>query len=99
MSGTKTLTLGVVQLALEATLSGNRDKIVRLIAEAKSKGCRLVVFPENALQPEEHATPDEIDAAVEEVRRAARAHAIYVMLCVLYRRTVDERLFNRMLVV
>jgi len=48
-SAPPTITIGVAQLALEPTLVENRDKIIRFVGEAKSRGCRVVVFPETAL--------------------------------------------------
>jgi len=59
------LPVAVVQQAREPELAGNRDKIVRMTAEAAAKGARLVIFPEDALGSPV-GTPDaDIDAAAE----------------------------------
>ncbi len=42
------ITVGVVQQARERVLAVNRDKIARCIGQAKDRGCRLVIFPEDA---------------------------------------------------
>lgn len=41
----QSITVGVVQQAQEKALGANRDKIVRIIGQAKARGCCLVIFP------------------------------------------------------
>lgn len=48
-SACSSITVGVVQQAREPELEANRDKIVRFMGQAKARGCRLVIFPEDAL--------------------------------------------------
>lgn len=48
-SACSSITVAVVQQAREPELEANRDKIVRFVSQAKMRGCRLVIFPEDAL--------------------------------------------------
>jgi predicted amidohydrolase len=95
----KPLTVGVVQFALEPKLAENRDKMVRFVGQAKSKGCRVVVFPETALYSPPNTTRAEIEAAFDEVRKAADTHDVYVLCCGLSRRTDDEKPNERLVVI
>ena len=78
------LKVGVVQTVIENRLEENRAKIERFIDEAKEHGCRLVVFPENALYwadiSTDKATKADIDRAVERIRN----HADRADLCVVF---------------
>lgn len=86
-------------MAIEAKLIANRDKIVRFIREAKQKGCRLIVFPESALSSEVGITKAEIDTAIETIRTATDENDIYSIVCVLYKKSDEGRLFNSLMVV
>lgn len=94
-----TLTVGVAQLALETKLTANRDKIIRFIGEAKSTGCRLVVFPETALCWPEGTSKADIDAAMEQIRQAVDAADIYALVGGLYKRNDQEKQFERLLAI
>src|SRR5262245_18562633 len=96
---TKTLTVGVAQLALEPTLQANRDKIIRFIREAKQRDCRVVVFPETALYWPQATPQAEIDAAVETLRQAVDANDIYALIGGLYKRNEKEKPFERLVVI
>jgi len=98
-AASSTLTLGVVQMALEPDLAQNRDKIVRFIGDASAKGCRAVVFPESALFWQGSVPKADIDAAIAAIQNAARAHAVYVVFCAMYKRTEDDKPFNYLLVI
>ena len=78
------LKVGVVQTVVENRLEKNLAKIERFIDEAKERGCRLVVFPENALywadSSIDNATKADIDKAVEKIRN----HADRADLCVVF---------------
>ena len=93
------LAVGVVQLALEAQLAANRDKIVRFVHQAAGQGCRVVVFPEGALHAPPETPTAQIDAAVGDVCAAARAAGIYVVTGLTYKRTDDAPLTQRLLVI
>jgi predicted amidohydrolase len=75
------ITVGVVQQAREPQLAANRDKIVRFIGQAKSRGCRLVIFPEDALGSPVGTSNEDIEKAVDVIRDAARSHGIYAIFC------------------
>lgn len=94
-----TLTIGVAQLALEPTLAANRDKIIRFVKEAKSRGCRVVVFPETALFGPDGTSPTEIDSAVDSIRRVVDASDVYALVGGLYRRHDKDKSFERLMVV
>ncbi len=93
------LPVGVVQMALEPTLEGNRDKIVRFIGEAAAEGCRVVVFPESALSWPEPTPKAAIDAAIAAIQDAAKVRSIYVVFCAIYKRTEKDSPFNWLLVI
>src|SRR5262245_54279239 len=93
-----TLTLGVVQTALEQDLAGNRDKIVRFIGQAKAQGCRVVVFPETALYAPPPTPRADRDAAIEAVRRAAAPNGVCVIFCTKYKRDDQDKPSERLLV-
>jgi len=77
----QSITVGVVQQAREKELGANRDKIVRFIGQAKARGCRLVIFPEDALGCPEGTSNEDMDKAVDVIREAARSNDIYVIFC------------------
>jgi predicted amidohydrolase len=77
----RSITVGVVQQARETTLSANRDKIVRFIGQARARGCRLVVFPEDALGCPEGTLNEDIDEAADAIRDTARSSDVYVIFC------------------
>lgn len=78
------ITLGVVQQAREPELAANRDKIIRFISEAKSRGCRLVIFPEDALGSPVGTPAEAVDQAVSAIGEAARAQDVYVVFCLSF---------------
>ncbi|MFC1719034.1 nitrilase-related carbon-nitrogen hydrolase [Candidatus Poribacteria bacterium] len=96
---TGTLTMGLVQMSLEGTLTGNRDKIVRFIQEARSKDCRVVVFPEGALFAPPDTSKKDIDSAIAVIQEAAVANEIYVILNMHYRKTDEDKLFYSLMVI
>jgi len=75
------LTVGVVQQAREPELAANRDKIVRFIGQASARGCRLVIFPEDALGCPVGTSNEDIEQAVDAIGAAARSHDAYVIFC------------------
>lgn len=95
----QSLTVGVVQIALEATLAQNRDKIIRFVAEAKARGCRVVVFPETAIFWPEGTPKSEVDAAVEALRKSVDEADVYALVGGLYQRDGKEKTFERLLVI
>lgn len=95
----RALAIGVLQMALERDLAANRDKMVRFVRQAKEQGCRVVVFPEEALSSPLATPRAERDAAIDALRKAAAEHELYVIFCVYYRRDDRERPFNRLLVI
>lgn len=80
-SGRSSITVGVVQQAREQELVANRDKIVRFIGQAKARGCRLVIFPEDALGSPIGTSNEDLEKAVDAVRQAARSNDIYAIFC------------------
>jgi len=80
-TGRKSITVGVVQQAREQELSANRDKIVRFIAQAKARKCRLVIFPEDALGSPIGTSSEDLEKAVDVIRDAARSNDVYVVFC------------------
>src|SRR5262245_33301954 len=74
------LKVGVVQMAQAETLAANRDRILGYIAQAAAGGARVAVFPEDALAGDGENQPAQVEAGLEAVRRAARQHALYVLL-------------------
>ncbi len=77
----QSLTVGVVQQAREPELAANRDKIVRFLGQAKARGCRLVIFPEDALGSPVGTSNEDIEKAVDTIRDAARANDVYAIFC------------------
>jgi len=77
----RSVTVGVVQQAREQELGANRDKIVRFMAQAKARGCRLVIFPEDALGCPPGTSNEDIEKAVDAIRDAARSNEVYVIFC------------------
>ncbi len=80
-AGRRSLPVGVVQQAREPELAANRDKIVRFIRQAKARGCRLVIFPEDALGSPVGTSNEDIEKAVDTIRDAARASDVYAIFC------------------
>lgn len=78
-AGPETLTIGLAQTAEEKTFAANGDKIVRFIAEAKLRKCRVVVFPEGNLSQRGDAEAKNAADALERIREAARKAGIYVV--------------------
>lgn len=76
----RALTLCVAQVGVELSLAGNRDKAVKYIREAGSRGCRVVAFPEGFLREPAQEGPQVVDAALDTVRQAADAADLYVVL-------------------
>jgi predicted amidohydrolase len=83
-SARQSITVGVVQQAREPELAANRDKIVRFIGQAKARGCRLVVFPEDALGCPVGTSNDDIEKAVDAIRDAARSNDLYAICCLAF---------------
>ena len=77
----QSITVGVVQQARDPELIANRDKIVRFISQAKARGCRLVIFPEDALGSPVGTSNEDIEKAVDAIREAARTNDIYTIFC------------------
>jgi predicted amidohydrolase len=77
----QSITVGVVQQAREPELAANRDKIVRFIGQAKARGCRLVIFPEDALGSPVGTSNEDIEKAVDAIRDAVRTSDIYAIFC------------------
>jgi predicted amidohydrolase len=75
------LTVGVVQQTREPELAANRDKIVRFLGQAGARGCRLVIFPEDALGSPVGTSNEEIEKAVDAIRDATRASDVYAIFC------------------
>jgi predicted amidohydrolase len=94
-----TLTIGVAQMALEGTLDSNRDKIIQLIGLAKTQDCRLIIFPEGALNSLPDTPKVEIDCAVADICNVARTNQIYVILCGMHKKTPTDRLSNVLFVI
>jgi predicted amidohydrolase len=94
-----TLTVGVVQMALELDLTANRDKMLRFVRQAHDRGCRVIVFPETALSAPPETPRADRDAAIDALRTAAANHEVYVIFCVKYRRDDKELPFERLLVI
>lgn len=77
----QSVTVGVVQQAREPQLGANRDKIVRFIGQAKARGCRLAIFPEDAMGSPIGTSNEDLEEAVDGIREAARSNDIYVVFC------------------
>ena len=77
----RAITVGVVQQSRERELAANRDQIVRSIGRAKDRGCRLVIFPEDALGSPAGTSNEDIEKAVDAVREAARSSDVHVVFC------------------
>jgi predicted amidohydrolase len=77
----QSITVGVVQQAREPELAANRDKIVRFIGQAKARGCRLVIFPEDALGSPVGTSNEDIEKAVDAIRDVVRTSDIYAIFC------------------
>jgi predicted amidohydrolase len=73
--------VAVVQQAREPELQANRDKIVRFIARARARGCRLVIFPEDALGSPVGTSNEHLEKAVDVIRNAARSNDVYAIFC------------------
>ncbi len=77
----QSITAGVVQQAREPELLANRDKIVRFIGQARGRGCRLVIFPEDALGSPAGTSNEDIEKAVDAIREAAHSNDVYAIFC------------------
>jgi len=77
----QSIIVGVVQQAREPQLAANRDKIVRFIGQAKGRGCRLVIFPEDALGSPVGTPNEDIEKAVDAIREAARSNDVCAIFC------------------
>ena len=95
----RSLTVGVVQLALETDLAANRDKIARFIHRAAAARCRLVVFPEGALWSPSDTAAADIERAADDLREAARAAGIFVVTGLMHRRADDAPPHQRLLAI
>ncbi|HZO53040.1 MAG TPA: nitrilase-related carbon-nitrogen hydrolase [Bryobacteraceae bacterium] len=72
--------IGIAQISLSDRLEENQKKIVAYIRKAAAEQCRVVVFPEGSLCAEPAAEAPEIDRSLAEIRAAATAAKIYVLL-------------------
>mgnify|MGYP005837851713 CR=1 FL=1 len=95
----KRLKVGVVQLAQVPTPEEGQAKFARFMREAKSRGCRVVVFQEGALHCPADASRARIDAAVQAIRQAAAESGIYVVAGTLNKLTDEDPLYNRLYVI
>lgn len=95
----KTLVVGVAQTVVENALDKNLTKIVRFIDEAKDRGCRLVIFPENALYwadaSTDKATKVVIDAAIENIAKHADRTDLFVIFGTSHKSTAGAKYRNR----
>lgn len=80
-SARSSITVGVVQQAREPKLEANRDKIVRFIGQTKARGCRLVIFPEDALGSPVGTSNEDLEKAVDVIREAASSNDVYAIFC------------------
>jgi predicted amidohydrolase len=80
-AGRQSITVGVVQQAREPELAANRDKIVRFVGQARARGCRLVIFPEDALGSPVGTSNENLEKAVDAIRDAARSNDVYTIFC------------------
>src|SRR5262245_34906340 len=71
------LRMGIAQLGLRARLEENRSRMLELVDQAKSQGCRLVVFPESALSGQSDDPAGEMTRSVAALARAADAADVY----------------------
>lgn len=92
------LTIGLAQVFRAPSLAENRDKIATFIRAAAAKGCRVVVFPEGALT-DDSASVEQLDAAARSLRQVADDCDLYAIIPGHYRRSSDEKPFNRLLVI
>ena len=83
MAPAKKLVVGVAQTVIENSLEKNQTKILRFVDEAKSRGCQLVIFPENALYwPDtsiDKATKADIDATIDKIGKHTDRANLYVV--------------------
>lgn len=93
------LEIAIVQMAFAPTLEGNRDTIVAGIADAAARGARVAVFPEGALNARAGDAQTAVDAALDTIRRSAKAHAIYVVLGGVNHSTALKKMLNWMRVI
>lgn len=73
------LRVGVVQMAVGPTVEECRDRIVAGIAQAASRGVRVVVFPEGVLRGQGGDDPAAVKEAIAAIRRAACESKVYVV--------------------
>lgn len=98
-AGGGTLRVGVAQIAIEDTLEANLTKTLRFIGQASESRCDLVVFPEHTLYWPHHPpevshevpTKADLDAAIEQIRRAAKKGRVAVAFGEAYPNTNGER--------
>src|SRR5687767_5419336 len=62
------LKIAIVQMAFAPTLEGNRDKIISGITDASSRGARVAVFPEGALNASAGDPTEAVESALEQIR-------------------------------
>jgi predicted amidohydrolase len=86
--------IGLAQLGVEKTLGENAAKIVDFVCRAASAGCRVVVFPEGALDWEPATPVPAIDDAIESIRQASARHRIHVVAGAMYKRFEGDPPFN-----
>ena len=97
---TSILKISILQMAICDELEQNRDKILRYIEEGSRRGCRVVLFPEGALNwPPEETEIGRVDEAIAVIKRAAAENQIYVFFGLKYKDRPDQEPYNRMYVV
>jgi len=79
-AGSGSWKIGIAQITLSDGLARNQKKILEYIREAASQRCRVVVFPEGALSAASGPTSPEIDQCLSEIREAAAAGEIHVLV-------------------
>lgn len=78
-TASKRLSVGIVQMAVGATIEANRDRILSGIAQTAASGVRVAVFPEGALRGRGGDDQAVVEDAVAAIRQAAHESSVYVM--------------------
>lgn len=93
------LKVAVAQTVIENTLEKNLAKMIRMVDDARARGCRLVVFPENALYwadiSTDGATKADIDAAIQKIAERADRADICVVFGTSHKPSDDGKYRNR----
>jgi hypothetical protein len=78
--GVRSWKVGIAQISLSDNLAENHSKILSFIRRAAVEQCRVVVFPEGSLTAEPGPKQPEIDHCLNEIRAAAAAGKVYVLV-------------------